>query len=104
VEWIVRQLAELWGEGAHWEQEVAEQPHEAHTLKLDWSKAHHRLAWHPALRLQDALVMSAEWYKRRLQEHDMHEFTITQIENYEDRCNQALAARVHLSEASGVQS
>jgi CDP-glucose 4,6-dehydratase len=104
VEWIVRQLAELWGEGARWEQEDAAQPHEAHTLKLDWSKAHHRLAWCPFLSLRDALVMSAEWYKLKFKKHDMHEFTIAQIKSYEDRCHQELASGIQISRPGGEQA
>jgi CDP-glucose 4,6-dehydratase len=104
VEWIVRQLAEVWGEGASWELEDAVQPHEAHTLTLDSSKARHRLNWHPALRLRDALAMTAEWYSLKLKEHDMHEFTVAQIKDYEDRCNQELTSRIHTAGPGGVQA
>jgi CDP-glucose 4,6-dehydratase len=85
VEWIVSQLADIWGGGARWELEDAVQPHEAHSLKLDWSKAAIRLGWHPALRLSEALSITAEWYKARLQSQEMRGFTIEQIENYERR-------------------
>jgi CDP-glucose 4,6-dehydratase len=86
VEWIVRQLTEAWGEGASWEADEAPQPHEARTLKLDWSKAEARLHWRPALRLKDALAMTADWYKARLHGQDMRLFTNAQIATYQDRC------------------
>jgi CDP-glucose 4,6-dehydratase len=85
VEWIVRQLVESWGEGAHWEVDNSPQPHEAGSLKLDWSKAETRLHWRPTLRLKDALAMTAEWYKARLQGNDMHLFTNAQIRTYRER-------------------
>jgi CDP-glucose 4,6-dehydratase len=87
VEWIVRQLAEVWGDGARWELDDLEHPHEAQSLKLDWSKANHRLGWQPSLRLKDALSMTAEWYKLKLTSNDMREFTASQIRDYEGRCN-----------------
>jgi CDP-glucose 4,6-dehydratase len=104
VEWIVRQLAEVWGDGASWELEDTAQPHEAHTLKLDWSKAQHRLGWAPKLRLQEALAMTAEWYRLKLKEHDMHQFTIAQIQAYEDRGDQTLARAIKNSGSNGVQA
>jgi CDP-glucose 4,6-dehydratase len=85
VEWIVRELAELWGMGAEWELENSAQPHEAGNLKLDWSKAAARLDWRPVLRLKDALAMTFAWYKARRLGQDMHLFTVAQIEQYEKR-------------------
>jgi len=49
VEWIVRELAGVWGEGASWEQDNDPHPHEAKMLELDCSKAAARLGWQPAL-------------------------------------------------------
>ena len=90
VEWIVRELASAWGEGAGWESAEGTQPHEAHTLKLDWSKAQSRLGWQPVLRLNEALKMTAEWYKVKLTPTDMHQFTSFQIQSYEEYCGSAL--------------
>jgi len=104
VEWIVRELAESWGEGAKWELEDAVQPHEAHTLKLDWSKAHSRLGWQPVLKLREALAMTAEWYKLRSVSREMHEITVEQILSYEGRCGQMLAASSLNSKSGGVQA
>jgi len=43
VEWIVNELAHLWGQGATWQMDEGEHPHEATYLKLDISKARSRL-------------------------------------------------------------
>ena len=82
VAWIVREMAEIWGNGARWEIEDAPQPHEAQLLKLDCSKIQSRLGWKPLLRLKDALTMTTEWYRARLDGTEMHEFTAAQIKEY----------------------
>jgi CDP-glucose 4,6-dehydratase len=99
VEWVVRELAEAWGEGARWELDGTEHPHEAQNLKLDWSKAQARLGWSPVLRLKDALAMTAEWYKLQSNKQDMHKFTSAQIGSYEQPCSQ-----ISQSGSSGVQA
>ena len=43
-----------------------EGPHEAHALKLDCSKARARLGWRPRLRIEEALTMTARWYRAYL--------------------------------------
>jgi len=104
VEWIVRELAESWGEGAKWEFEDTVQPHEAHTLKLDWSKARSRLGWQPLLNLRDALAMTADWYKLKLTNRDLREVTVGQILNYEDRCGKLPHAGSPRAGSGGVQA
>lgn len=86
VEWIVRKLAGLWGEDAHWRLDSGDHPHEAHTLQLDWSKANRRLRWSPAFTLSDALAATAEWYKVKSKGKDIRAFTVEQIQAYEERC------------------
>jgi CDP-glucose 4,6-dehydratase len=93
VDWVVRELAKLWGEGAHWESDGDLQPHEANHLTLDSSKASGRLGWHPALRLNDALAMTVHWYQAKLQGKDMRAFTEAQIAHY-DVTVQAVAGGV----------
>ena len=82
VEWVVRELAEAWGGDARWEVDNNVQPHEAHTLKLDCSKAAARLGWRPRIGLKDALGLTAEWYRARRDGQQMHAFTLGQIEDY----------------------
>lgn len=83
VQWIVDKMAQLWGQGASWETDLSVQPHEAYFLKLDISKAKHRLNWHPKLNLEAALAMIVEWERARLAGLDMKNVTIAQIKNYE---------------------
>jgi CDP-glucose 4,6-dehydratase len=83
VEWIVRELADIWSGDVRWELDKTAQPHEAATLKLDWSKAATYLGWRPKLGLKEALRITAEWYTERLKRHDMRAYTIAQIEEYE---------------------
>ena len=85
VEWIVRHLAETWGPGAKWRLDTTEQPHEAMSLKLDCSKAAHRLNWRPALCLEGALKLTVEWYRAQHEGRQMRAFTEEQIEAYQER-------------------
>ncbi|MEP6907270.1 MAG: CDP-glucose 4,6-dehydratase [Pseudoxanthomonas sp.] len=53
---------------AHWpglrsEQLVAPHPHEAHTLKLDCSKAAKELAWWPVWNAEETLLRTVQWYR-----------------------------------------
>lgn len=82
VEWIVRQLVEMWGEGASWEIDGGVQPHEAQTLKLECSKAAARLGWRPGIDLRKALQMTTEWYQAKRNGMSMRGVTAAQIEHY----------------------
>jgi CDP-glucose 4,6-dehydratase len=89
VEWVVNELARLWGQGARWEQEPGRHPHEAQTLKLDISKAAAQLGWQPRLQLAEALAISEAWYAERWQREragsvDMRAFTEAQIHAYQN--------------------
>jgi CDP-glucose 4,6-dehydratase len=83
VEWIVRRMADTWGEGASWEVDVGQHPHEAHFLKLDISKAAQRLQWHPAMRLDEALRLTVDWACGRLAGANLRELTCAQIQTYQ---------------------
>ncbi|WP_300442330.1 CDP-glucose 4,6-dehydratase [Zoogloea sp.] len=83
VGWIVEQMAEMWGDGASWQIDTGEHPHEASYLKLDISKVRSRLDWHPALRLEDALRYIVAWSKGRQAGADVHALTLAQINAYE---------------------
>ncbi len=85
VEWIVRQLAAKWGGSAEWRVDGANHPHEASLLRLDVSKAAHRLAWRPALILDAGLQLTVDWARANLEGQDMHAFTRTQIKDYQTR-------------------
>ena len=87
VQWIVERLAESWGNGARWELDASQHPHEAQMLKLDWSKAADRLDWRPTLHLGDALQFTADWYRAWSSGTEMHGFTCSQIKQYQERAD-----------------
>jgi CDP-glucose 4,6-dehydratase len=95
VEWVVNELARLWGEESGWEQEPGQHPHEAQTLKLDISKAAAQLGWQPRLQLAEALAITAAWYGERWLRKcgggsiDMRAFTEAQIRDYQQRETQS---------------
>ena len=82
VQWIVEQLTQQWGEGASWQLDGGEHPHEAHYLKLDCSKAKMRLDWQPRWHLGHTLEMIVAWQQAWLAKQDMRSFTLKQIEQY----------------------
>ncbi|MNQ20455.1 CDP-glucose 4,6-dehydratase [compost metagenome] len=68
-----RSVAELlgmltchWPELA-WKAQPSNGPHEAGLLLLDCAKARQALGWNPALQLDDALAMTAHWYRHHHQ-------------------------------------
>ena len=85
VQWIVEQLTAQWGEGATWQLDTNPQPHEAHYLKLDSSKAHAKLGWHPRWNLQATLKSIVHWHKQWLAEDNMQKATLQQISDYQAR-------------------
>lgn len=83
VGWIVKALTQLWGEGAHWQCDAGEHPHEATYLKLDISKVRQRLGWQPQLRLNDALQLIVDWAKQRKGGSNIRTLTLGQIHHYQ---------------------
>lgn len=82
VQWILDTMVNTWGNGAEWFHNNIEQPHEAHYLKLDISKAKTYLNWKPRWNLNTALEMTVQWHKSWLAKDDMQAVCISQIENY----------------------
>ena len=83
VGWIVKEMAQRWGQGASWQVDAGEHPHEASCLKLDISKARQRLQWHPALRLDQALGLIVDWARAKQNGSDMRTITQQQIADYQ---------------------
>jgi len=83
VSWIADRLANAWGDGANWEHDGTPQPHEAHYLKLDASRAKAELGWRPVLPLSQALDWSVEWYRTFQSSGNIERLTRSQIERYE---------------------
>lgn len=82
VQWIVERLCEDWGQGASWELQPGHHPHEAGYLKLDISKARHRLGWVPRWPLDVALQKITDWHQAWLAGQDMKTFCLQQIHDY----------------------
>ena len=83
VSWVVERITQMWGEGATWVfDESGNNPHEAHYLKLDCSKAKARLHWHPRWSLEHTLRQIIEWHKSG--QNDSKDITMRQIESYLD--------------------
>jgi CDP-glucose 4,6-dehydratase len=82
---VVQDIAQIWGDGARWEADGAEHPHEARYLKLDCSKARARLGWTPRLPLKEALEWTVEWFRAYAAGEDVRALTEQQIRQYGDR-------------------
>jgi CDP-glucose 4,6-dehydratase len=80
---VVDRLAAHWGKGASWCLSEGPHPHEASFLKVDASKARARLSWRRRLRLEEALVWTADWYRGQLDGRSAAEMMAAQIERYE---------------------
>jgi CDP-glucose 4,6-dehydratase len=52
-------------------------------LRLDCSKARHRLGWQPRWNLQQALVHTVEWYKQFGSGAEMRNTTLKQIAQFQ---------------------
>lgn len=85
VEWMVNFMMRAWGSPYGWVPTNAQQPHEAHVLKLDSSKARRRLSWTPRISLERALMMVIEWYKAFQAGEDMQQLTLQQILKNQER-------------------
>lgn len=83
VSWIVDHVTRLWGDGAAWENDGGQHPHEAHHLKLDCSKARARLGWQPRWTLQEALQRIVTWHRSYLQGDNVRNLSLRQIEDFE---------------------
>ena len=76
-------MANSWGEGAQCRMDKGDHPHEAQYLKLDCTKAKNLLQWEPIWRLERALNETVLWYRAWHQNKNMNEFTINQINAYQ---------------------
>jgi CDP-glucose 4,6-dehydratase len=85
VGWIVEHMAKAWGPTARWELDRGEHPHEAQTLKLDWTKASLELDWQPKLHLTEALAMTLDWYQGVVEGKNARQKCYEQIAKYGSR-------------------
>jgi len=91
VQWIVERLVQAWGEGARWQLDGADHPHEAGYLKLDISKAKHRLGWRPSWHLDTALDKIVQWHQAWLAQQDVQALCLAQIQQYTAAMNRTAA-------------
>ena len=82
VQDVVNLMISGWGNSARWEKEGSEQPHEAHLLKLDCSKAHTQLGWTPKWNLEMAMQKIIQWQKAYQTKENMQAVSLAQINQY----------------------
>ncbi|MGL5335017.1 MAG: CDP-glucose 4,6-dehydratase [Enterovibrio sp.] len=82
VQFIVEKMVNLWGDGARWQLDGADHPHEANYLKLDCSKAKMRLHWQPRWDLTTTLERIILWHKAWLAGNNMREISLQEIRSY----------------------
>jgi len=80
-----------WGNGSWQAESENAGPHEAGLLRLDCSKARTVLGWRMALKLDETVALTAEWYRRAMAGQtstgqaplDLRQLTLEQIDRYE---------------------
>ncbi|MBN2909549.1 CDP-glucose 4,6-dehydratase [Polycladomyces sp. WAk] len=82
VGWIVEQICNKWGRGASFELDRSIQPHEAHYLKLDSSRARMELGWRPRWTVEEALERVIEWARAYQENRDLTAVCLDQLEVY----------------------
>lgn len=82
VQWIVEHIVKAWDNGARWQLDGGQHPHEANYLKLDISKAKSRMDWSPRWKLAETLEHIITWHRAWLAEEDMRARCLNQIQQY----------------------
>jgi CDP-glucose 4,6-dehydratase len=80
---VIERTARLWGDGARWIGDDADNPHEAALLGLDAGKAHQRLGWRPRWTVDEALAATVDWHRQFLAGQSPRESSLGQIAAYE---------------------
>jgi CDP-glucose 4,6-dehydratase len=75
-------MCSTWGEGARYEIDAGEHPHEAHYLKLDCSTARTELEWQPRWSLERALNSIIDWTHAYRGNDDLYQLCVQQIEAF----------------------
>ena len=87
VSWIVEAFKSLWPDAPGVELDKGANPHEASYLKLDCSKAKHRLGWEPVWDLAMTLKKIQEWYSQVGSGVNIFDTCLSQIREFENRLN-----------------
>ena len=83
VSWILGRMITNWGNGAFWELDKNNNPHEAGYLKLDCSKAAMRLNWYPKWNLELTLESIINWHKHYIAQENIQEQCLLEIAKYQ---------------------
>lgn len=81
VAWILERMLKVWGTGM-WKLTSAPQPHEAHLLRLDCSKARRSLGWRPVWGLEKAIDQIVEWHRSVAAGQDARAVSRAQLLDY----------------------
>jgi CDP-glucose 4,6-dehydratase len=87
VAWIVEHFVSHWGDASWRIESDVENLHEAHTLRLDCSKAKRQLNWQPAVDLELALKWIANWYRHYYEGGDVALLSQRQLEEFQGMVN-----------------
>ena len=79
---VIDALITHWPSKASWEKDGAPQPHEAHFLKLDCSKARQELGWTPRWNLATAIEKIVGWQTAFRAQENMQTVSLQQIDQY----------------------
>lgn len=82
VSWILDIMVKYWPNNASWIHDSNNNLHEAGFLKLDCSKAKHRLKWNPKWNLEQTLKSIVNWHQIYLKDGDLKQQCINEINNY----------------------
>jgi CDP-glucose 4,6-dehydratase len=83
VSWILDRMVTKWGNGASWELDKNNNPHEAGYLKLDCSKAAMRLNWYPKWNLEHTLERIINWHQHYIAQKNIQEQCLLEIAKYQ---------------------
>ena len=84
---LVTELADMWDDCVWYSPKQPHALHEAHTLKLDSSKARQMLGWSPIWNLTESVRATAEWYRNAVSPElpivSLRDLSLLQIEEYQ---------------------
>jgi CDP-glucose 4,6-dehydratase len=83
VQEVMNLFIQDWGAHVNWQQDERAQPHEAHSLRLDCTKAYRYLNWAPKWSLEYAIQTIVQWHRAYQEQQSMYEFSLQQIAQYQ---------------------
>lgn len=82
VSQILDKMIDSWGDGAAWQLDNGDHPHEAKFLKLDISKARQELNWSPTWSISTSLQKIVMFHKAYMSGRNVNELCMTEISDY----------------------